>query len=130
MPAQARFVAVVDDEEPIRKALCRLLRACGIAAEGFASGQVFLDSLAARRADCLILDLRMPGFGGLQVLQQLQSFSRTLPTIVITGHDEPGTRANCLSAGAVAYLRKPFDEESLLEAIDVAVRSRNGWLER
>jgi FixJ family two-component response regulator len=122
MPAPARFIAVVDDEEPIRKALCRLLRACGFAAEGFASGQIFLDSLAARRADCLILDLRMPGFTGLQVLEELQSFSRALPTIVITAHDEPGTRANCLAAGAAAYLRKPFDEESLLEAIGQAVR--------
>lgn len=125
MPAPVRFVAVVDDEEPIRKALCRLLRACGFAAEGFASGQIFLDSLAARRADCLILDLRMPGFTGLQVLEELKSFSRALPTIVITGHDEPETRANCLSAGAAAYLRKPFDEESLLQAINHAMRYKS-----
>jgi FixJ family two-component response regulator len=124
MPAPARFIAVVDDEEPIRKALCRLLRACGMGAEGFASGQVFLDSLAARRADCLILDLRMPGFNGMQVLEQLQSFSRVLPTIVITAHDEPETRSQCLSAGAAAYLRKPFDEETLMEAIEFALRNR------
>lgn len=124
MPAAPPFVVVVDDEEPIRKALCRLLRACGMIAEGFASGQVFLDSLAARRADCLLLDLHMPGLGGLEVLQQVRMLSRTLPTIVITGYDEPDTRSNCLAAGALGYLRKPLDEHSLLEAINNAVRNR------
>jgi FixJ family two-component response regulator len=124
MRAAPPFVVIVDDEEPIRKALCRLLRACGMIAEGFSSGRVFLDSLAARRADCLLLDLNMPGVTGFEVLQQIGMLSRTLPTIVITGYDEPDTRANCLAAGAVGYLRKPLDEHSLLEAINSAVRNR------
>ena len=117
-------VAIVDDEEPVRKALCRLLRASGLNAEAFSSGQTFLDSILARRPDCAILDLHMPGLSGLQVLQQLQSSRFSFPTIVITGHDEPQTRERCLSAGALAYLRKPLDDVLLLETIDRAV---NGW---
>ena len=118
-------VAIVDDEEPVRKALCRLLLASGLKAQAFSSGQNFLDSIGARRPDCVILDLHMPGLSGLQVLQQLQSFRFALPAIVITGHDEPLTRERCLSAGASAYLRKPLDEEVLLETIDKAVNGRS-----
>jgi len=118
-------VAIVDDEEPIRKALCRLLRAAGLKAEAFSSGQSFLDSIFARQPDCVILDLHMPGLSGLQVLQQLQSSRFRLPAIVITGHDEPQTQERCLSAGASAYLRKPLDDAVLLETIDKAVNGRS-----
>ena len=125
MSAPLRLVAIVDDEEPIRKALCRLLRASGLNAEAFASGQTFLDSIIAKRPDCAILDLHMPGLSGLQVLQHLQASRFTFPAIVITGHDQPQTRELCLSAGASAYLRKPLDDVLLLEAIDRAVNGRS-----
>jgi FixJ family two-component response regulator len=118
-------VAIVDDEEPIRKALCRLLLASGLNAEAFSSGQSFLDSIFIRQPDCVILDLHMPGLSGLQVLQQLQSSRFKLPAIVITGHDEPQTEERCLSAGASAYLRKPLDDAVLLEMIDRAVNGRS-----
>src|SRR5437667_11056416 len=117
-------VAVVDDEEPVRKVLRRLLRAAGLAVQCFPSGQAFLDSIATTRPDCVVLDLHMPGLNGLQVLAQLQSCRPSLPTIVITGHDEPQTRELCLSAGASAYLRKPLDDATLLETIDRAVNGR------
>lgn len=125
MPPPLRLIAIVDDEEPVRKALCRLLRASGLNAEAFSSGQTFLDSIVARQPDCVILDLHMPGLSGLQVLQQLQSSRNTLPAIIITGHDEPQTHERCLSAGASAFLRKPLDGEVLLEAIDRAVTGRS-----
>jgi len=120
------LVAVVDDEEPIRKALGRLLRASGLVAECFASGQAFLDSIGTTRPDCVILDLHMPGLGGLQVLEQLKSCRPPLPTIVITGHDEPENQMRCLAGGAAAYLRKPLDDELLLQTIDQAVRKIPG----
>ena len=125
MSPPLRLIAVVDDEEPVRKALCRLLRASGLNAEAFSSGQTFLDSIIARPPDCAILDLHMPGLSGLQVLQQLQSSRFSVPAIVITGHDEPETRERCLSAGASAYLRKPLDDVLLLETIDMAVNGRS-----
>jgi len=123
-------VAIVDDEEPIRKALRRLLRASGIEAESYASGQEFLDAIAERRPDCLVLDLHMSGMGGLEVLRSLQSVKHKVPTVIITAHDEPETREQCLAAGACAYLRKPLEDRLLLNAISAAVRTRAVPLKR
>lgn len=120
------LIAVVDDEEAVRKALSRLLRASGLNAHCFPSGQAFLDSIATARPDCLILDLHMPGLNGLQVLEHLKSHRPALPTIVITGHDEAENQTRCLSGGAVAYMRKPLDDQLLLHTIDEAVRNSNG----
>jgi FixJ family two-component response regulator len=116
----APFVAIVDDEEPVRKALERLLRAAGLQAKAFASSEAFFDSIAARRPDCLILDLHIPGTSGLQVLRRLRADALRIPTIVITAYDETDTREQCLAAGAAAYLRKPLDDRLLLNAISAA----------
>ncbi|HVQ62526.1 MAG TPA: response regulator [Burkholderiales bacterium] len=118
------FVAIVDDEEPIRKALGRLLRAANLETEAFASGPAFLDSLAVRRPDCVILDLHMPGMTGLHVLRRLRQSGVQVPAIVITAHDEPETRADCLAAGATAYLRKPLEDRLLLDAVASAAKIR------
>lgn len=119
------LIAVVDDEESVRKALGRLLRASGLNAHCFHSGRAFLDSIVTARPDCLILDLHMPGLNGLQVLEHLKSRRPPLPTIVITGHDEPENQTRCLSGGAVAYMRKPLDDQLLLDTIDEAVKYAN-----
>jgi len=83
----------------------------------FASGQEFLDSLRGRQPDCLVLDLQMPGLTGLEVQRILSSAGARFPTIIITAHDEPETRARCLAAGVAAYLCKPLHDEMLLDAI-------------
>jgi FixJ family two-component response regulator len=113
-------VAVIDDDESVRKALKRLLRAANLDADAFASGREFFDSVASHVPDCVILDLHMPGMNGLDVQGQLARGDLRIPVVVITGHDEPQVRAQCLAAGAAAYLRKPLDDESLLAAIDRA----------
>jgi FixJ family two-component response regulator len=115
------FIAVVDDEEPIRKALKRLLRAAGLEAEGYASGQAFLDDAANRRPDCVLLDLHMPTMSGQQLLARIRKMAGRPPVVVITAHDTPETRDQCLAAGAAAYLRKPLDERLLLNAISAAL---------
>ena len=112
---------MVDDEEPVRKALRRLLRAAGLQADSYASGQEFLDTAAQRQPDCVVLDLHMPGMSGLQALRKLQAAGRSLPIVIITAHDEPATREQCLAAGACAYLRKPLEDRLLLNAISAAV---------
>lgn len=113
------FIAVVDDEEAVRKALKRLLRAAGLEAEGYASGKEFL--AAERRPDCVVLDLHMPVMSGQALLQQIRRMSARLPVVVITAHDTAETRDECLAAGAAAYLRKPLDDRLLLNAISVAL---------
>jgi FixJ family two-component response regulator len=116
------YVAIVDDEEPVRKALKRLLRASGLEADTYASGKDFLEASTARMPDCVVLDLHMPGMSGLQVLQELRLAKKSLPAVVITAYDEPSTREQCLAAGAAAYLRKPLDERLLLNAISANVK--------
>ena len=121
-PSRPR-ITVVDDDGPVRKALRRLLLAAGLDADACASGQEFFDSLRVRLPDCVVLDLQMPEMSGLDVLRQLARAGVRLPVVVITGHDEPGGRSRCLSAGAAAYLRKPLEETTLLNAIATAIGS-------
>jgi FixJ family two-component response regulator len=111
------LVAVVDDEESIRKSLRRLFLAADLDAVVHASGQEFLDSLGDRQPDCLVLDLQMPGLTGLEVQRTLTGLGARFPTIIITAHDEPETRARCLAAGVAAYLCKPLHDEMLLDTI-------------
>jgi len=115
------YVAIVDDEEPVRKALRRLMRASGLQAEGFAGGREFLEAAAHRPPDCVVLDLHMGGMSGLQVLRELQAAPQRPPVVIITAHDEPETREQCRAAGAAAYLRKPLDDRLLLNAISAAL---------
>jgi FixJ family two-component response regulator len=115
------LVAVVDDEEPVRKALKRLLRAAGLEAGAYASGLEFLEGAALHPPACLVLDLHMPGMSGQQLLQRMKELGMTLPVVVITAHDTPETHARCLAAGAAAYLRKPLDDRTLLSAISAAL---------
>jgi FixJ family two-component response regulator len=115
-------VAVIDDDESVRKALQRLLRASDFDADTFASAQAFLASLPqATPPDCLVLDLQMPGTSGLDLQRQIVRAGLRLPIVVITGHDEPGMQARCLAAGASAYLRKPLEAGKLLAAIEAAI---------
>lgn len=117
------YVAIVDDEEPVRKALKRLLRAAGLDAESYASGKEFLEAVVQREPDCLVLDLHMPCMSGLQVLHALKAARRLLPVVMITAHDAPDARDQCLAAGAAAYLRKPLDQHVLLGTISAAVNA-------
>ena len=115
------LVAVVDDEKTVRNALRRLLRAAGMQAEAFASGPEFLDSPAARKTACVVLDLHIPGMSGQEILERIQALAEPLPVIIVTAHDTPEARERCLAAGAAAYLRKPLDDRLLLNAISAAI---------
>lgn len=115
------LVAVVDDEDAIRKALERLLRSAGLAVQTFGSGQEFLQSFAARRPDCVVLDISMPGMTGFDVQVQLKSACALMPVIFITALDDPGDCPRAMQAGAAGFLRKPFGDEELLDAIAAAV---------
>jgi FixJ family two-component response regulator len=114
-------VAVVDDEESVRKALSRLLRSAEIDAHVFPSGEGFIAALPNLIIDCVVLDLHMPKINGFEVLAHLARLDRWVPVIVITGHDTPETRNRVFVEGVSAYLLKPVDDTKLLQAIDAAV---------
>jgi FixJ family two-component response regulator len=110
-------IAVVDDEDSVRKAVVRVLRAAGFSAHGFASGDEFLKSCQFDRPDCLILDLQMPDMSGTDVQQALNVAGAKFPIIIITAHDEPSIREESMRLGAAAYLCKPLDVSALLQAV-------------
>jgi FixJ family two-component response regulator len=118
MSAFHPVIAIVDDEESVRKALERLLRSADIEARMFASGADFLAEVDGFSPDCVVLDLHMPGVSGFEVMTALQ---RRLPIVAITGHDVLEAEARALNGGAAVYLRKPVDDCALIEAIATAI---------
>lgn len=120
-PNQRYLIAVVDDEEPIRIALRRLLHSADFGVATYSSGTEFLESLNASRPDAVILDLHMPRTDGFTVLAQLAKTGAGLPVVVITGQDSELSRTRALDGGAAAYLRKPVDHQTLLDAIGVTL---------
>ncbi|HET7608639.1 MAG TPA: response regulator [Gammaproteobacteria bacterium] len=124
MDSNAPLIAIVDDEVSICRALLRLLRVTDYRAEAFNSPILFLESLAKRVPDCVVLDLQMPMMTGVELQEHLARLADPPPVIIITAHDEPKTRERCLALGAVRYLRKPIEGEMLIDSIEKAVRAR------
>lgn len=118
-------IAVVDDDPSVRKALCRLLRSVDLDVHAYASGKEFLEAVRNATPDCLVLDLRMQDMNGLELQRHLVDSGVHLPTIIITGHDEPSMEAKCMTAGASRYLRKPLNDKTLIEAIEIAIGGRS-----
>ena len=116
------LIAIVDDDEAVLRALRRLLRACGLRAETFASGRTFLDALPRQVPACVLLDVQMPGLDGWEVQAELATSGWRVPVIFITAHQDAAAQERAMGTGAVAFLRKPFTDQQLLEAIDAAVR--------
>ena len=114
---QGLRVAVVDDEESVRKALCRLLGTAGMQVEAYASGEEFLASLAHSRPACALIDLHMPLMGGFEVRTHLVREGIDLAVIVVTGHDKPESRARARELGVQGYLCKPLEASVLFHAI-------------
>ena len=121
MGRDARLLAVVDDDADVRVALTRLVSSAGFAVETFASGAEFLRSLQDHEPDCVVLDLHMPEMSGLEVQAALAGGHSALPVVVVTGHDTAESRAQAVQLGAKDYLRKPVNDDVLLEAIEMAI---------
>ena len=115
------LIAVVDDEEAVCRALERLLRSVGFDVETFSSGAAFLESRGRWRADCVVLDVHLPGLSGCEIQAQLAEASQEVPVVMITGRDSEETREQAMSAGAAAYLRKPVDDQTLLSTLAAAM---------
>lgn len=115
------MISIVDDDESVRDALDSLLKSIGYRTEIFASATEFLRLGHNEDTKCLILDVRMPGLSGLELQRHLVASGSSIPIIFITAHGDEAARAQALSAGAVAFLRKPFTEEALLNAVQAAL---------
>ncbi len=114
-------IAIVDDDPSVCRALTRLIRAAGMEAHGFTSAQAFQEAFRSALPDCLVLDVQMPDINGLQLQEQLAQQKRSVPIIFITAYDDAASRARAMEHGAADFLRKPFDDQSLLNAIDLAL---------
>ena len=117
------IVWVVDDDESVRKALSRLIQSVGLDVETFPSAQAFLARDLSERASCLVLDVRMPGLNGLDLLEELRQAGLDIPVIFITGHGDVPMSVRAMKAGAVDFLEKPFNDQQLLDAIHQAIAS-------
>jgi FixJ family two-component response regulator len=115
------LVAVVDDEPGVRVALSRLLRLDGYEVEAFESGEKFLASLMHRLPACALLDVNMPGLGGLQVQARLLAERIEVPVIFITASDDAAVDRLALEAGGLHVLHKPFRSDTLLTAVQRAL---------
>jgi FixJ family two-component response regulator len=123
----APLVSVVDDDVSVRRSLDRLLRSVSLEVRVFASAEEFLDSDHLRKADCLILDVRLPGISGVELHRRLLARRCNVPVIFITAHgSDDRARSEAASDWTVAYLTKPFSGDELLDAVQVALKRKPG----
>ena len=118
------LISIVDDDASLRSSLDNLLRSAGYRAQTFPSAESFLRTSPGLDTACLILDVRMPGMGGLELQQRLEASPARLPIVFVTSYVDDDVRARALDAGAVAFLYKPFREEELLDAVDSVLNPR------
>ncbi len=124
-------VYLIDDDASVRKSVSRLLGIAGYQVEAYSSADEFLETGRMAQHGCIVLDLRMPGMSGEGLQDKLVTMKEALPIVVITGHGDVLVRASMMEKGAVAFLAKPFDDQELLDAIEVAlVRNRREVRER
>ena len=116
-------VCVVDDDESLRRSVRNLLSSVGFRVETFASAEEFLESPQRAKAGCLVLDLRMAGMNGLELLRHLAATGSRIPAIVLTAHGDEEARRQSFEAGAVAFLVKPFRSNALVDAVRMALGS-------
>ena len=112
-----RLISIVDDDASLRRSLGNLLTSAGLRVETFESAEVFLESGARDNTGCLVLDLRMPGMGGVGLLTHLVTLGLRIPVIILTAHGDEHTRQRLVQLGAMAFFEKPVRSAALLDAI-------------
>jgi len=121
-PTDSPLVAIVDDDELFRRSIERLVRWAGFTVEAFGSAEDFLERGDLDRTACVILDMKLPGMNGLDLQQRLITRPKPMPIVFVSAHEEIVMRANALRAGAISFLKKPFDDSTLLDALDRLIR--------
>ncbi|MFN3984968.1 MAG: response regulator FixJ [Rhodocyclaceae bacterium] len=115
------LIHIVDDEPDVRDALSLLMRSVGLAARSYASADEFLSRCVSAGPGCMLVDVRMPGMSGLELLERMSQRDVVLPVIVMTGHGDVPMAVRALKAGAFDFIEKPFNDEVLLERIAAAI---------
>ena len=115
-------VSIVDDDDSVRSATSKLLRLYGYVVHSFSSAEDFLDSQALHETKCLVSDVRMPRFNGLELQARLSSLGYAIPIIFLTAFPEDKDRERAIGAGALCFLSKPFDADVLTGFIEQAMR--------
>jgi FixJ family two-component response regulator len=110
-------IAIVDDDQSVRDAAANLFRSMGFAAAAFESAEAFLISDALDTTSCLVLDVQMPGMGGLDLQRHLAAIGRPIPIVFVTAYPDDGVRDRALKSGAVCFLTKPFEEAALVDGL-------------
>jgi len=118
-------VAVVDDDENLRRSFARLLRAAGLRPITYPSAEAFLADTMHTRFDCLVLDVQLPGISGLELQEQLSAEGITTPILFITAYDDPRSREKAYALGCAGYFRKTDSGGEVLTAIDRVVLPRS-----
>src|ERR1700679_401640 len=111
------LIAIVDDDRLIRRSLERLLKSAGLQARSFNSAEDYLDEGDHNGICCIILDIGLPGMSGFELRRRLAEKPDRLPVVFISARDEPEVENNAAQAGAIAFLRKPFEDDALLNAV-------------
>jgi len=117
-----QIVYVIDDDEAVRQSLEFLLKTSGITVLEFESAKVFLERLPHIKSGCIITDVRMPEITGIDLLRRMRDSGADIPVIVITGHGDVSLAVEAMKVGAVDFLEKPFDDETLLSSVRSALR--------
>lgn len=120
--SHTQMVSIVDDDPHAREGIKELVESLGYNVRAFVSAQDFLQSGAVAKTSCLITDLQMPGLNGLELQERLQAQGYQTPVILITAYPNENHRRRALSAGAIGFLSKPFEEQSLLECLTIAMK--------
>lgn len=123
--ASSFYVHIIDDDESVRKGLSRLMRSAGFSSRTYDSAECFLAQEKLEVSGCILMDITMPHMSGLELAARLRQLGISLPVIAISARDDEETRQKASDLGVRFYLRKPVDDQALIDAINWV--TRNDW---
>src|SRR6516165_6870421 len=122
--SQSSLIAVVDDDISVRESVESLLKSVGFRVNTYCSAEEFMSSPRLDSADCLILDVRLDGMSGPDLQRELKAGGRTIPIVFVTAHETEALRERMMADGAIDCLLKPFNDDALLNAVEIALNTR------
>ena len=125
MALHEHCIVIVDDDESVREAAANLFKSMGFTAVAFASAEEYLSSDYVDKTSCMVLDVQMPGMGGLKLQSHLAATGRHIPIVFVTGYPDELVRAKALGSGALCFLTKPFKEGDLLDGLKSALTAES-----